>query len=433
MNEKFYFKHLVPVTRSFSNLLNPIAHELSNNGRLSFNISRAAGYESYIPRAGKWTDAFETVVEPSFKMPEFKIFNKTFEEVTDSRALDIAKLIDTSDRNICVSYSGGIDSTLVVVSLLKNLKKEQLKRIKISMSSDSIIENPIFFKNYILPNFELIDSNTHLFSDYQKANFLCVSADLGDCIFGTELGTKFYSQIYHLNSFLPNKIKKDIDSLYYGISNKEISYEEYKDLIIFYFNNNLKKSTEQLKNNNFKDEDTNITKILDIDKTFVEDYYNKIVKNIESSNIEIFSLHDFFWWTIFNLKFMNCALRAATSYSIGPNRKTIIDDCIIHWFGNDEYQLWSMNNNNNGEKIRGTTQGSYKFAAKQYIFNYDKNEFYFYHKLKVASLSFLLKRNYKNYYKEFDSHFAMDTDYNMLYLGDTIVNNFVTEKLLNYK
>jgi PP-loop superfamily ATP-utilizing enzyme len=47
-------------------------------------------------------------------------------------------------------YSGGIDSTLVIISLLKNASEEERNNITILLSENSIGENPNFYKDHIL-------------------------------------------------------------------------------------------------------------------------------------------------------------------------------------------------------------------------------------------------------------------------------------------
>jgi hypothetical protein len=110
-----------------------------------------------------------------------------------------------------------------------------------------------------------------------------------------------------------------------------------------------------------------------------------------------------------------------------------IYDKLINWYGSTDYQLWSMANNNNGEKIRGTSQSSYKWAARKYIYDFDGNEWYFRYKIKIASLPFIKMRNYRKYYKDFDTQFGMNTDYEILRGGDPEVDNFITSGLMNYK
>jgi hypothetical protein len=431
-NKVFYFKHFIPHLKSVAPVLDKVMNNTTDAGRFYINLSRVSGYESYIPRSGVWDDPFAVTVEPQFIMPAYNPnFGLTFSEVTDSRANDLKQLINNTNRPINIFYSGGIDSTVIIVSLIKNLSANELKRITISTSSDAIIENPNFFKNFIQNKFTISDSTLNLFSDYSnRDNAYCITADLGDCMFGTELGTKMYSHFRSLSNSLPNKIEKDITELYYNVSSAQKNYTHYKDLIIHYFNTNLNNAVKNLQKN--QQLSKSIGQLTDIDLSFGETYYEKIVRNIQTSTVPIHSLHDFFWWTIFNLKYMNCSLRASVLYSTGSNRKKLVTDSIFHWYGSTEYQLWSMANNNNGEKINGTTQSSYKWAARNYIYEVDKNEWYFNHKIKIPSLPFITKRNYRKYYTEFDTVFGMDSNYDIISFNNPTVDNFIIESLTKF-
>jgi hypothetical protein len=57
---------------------------------------------------------------------------------------------------------------------------------------------------------------------------------------------------------------------------------------------------------------------------------------------------------------------------------------VIPWFDSTEYQQWAMCNNKPGIKY-GQSIGQYKLASKKYIYNFDKNKYYFDFKLKIKS------------------------------------------------
>jgi hypothetical protein len=130
---------------------------------------------------------------------------------------------------------------------------------------------------------------------------------------------------------------------------------------------------------------------------------------------------------------MFCALRGPGVFSIGANKESLINDCLIQWFNTKEYQLWSMNNNNNGQKLSGPTQGLGKIAAKKYIYEFDKNEWYFKHKMKVVSSPNILRRNWRKYFADFDPMLGVDTNYNLIKIGPSAVNNYVINRLMSYK
>jgi hypothetical protein len=422
---KFYYKQTAPNFRSFSKLLKNVVNDLPEGGRFYFNLARATGMESYIFRDGEWSDPFETAIEPQFAMPAYNSnFNLNFAEVSDMRALDIKKLINSTNRPVMIQWSGGIDSTVAIVSLLKNLTPAELSKISVSMSGDTALENPHFFNKFIKNKFKIVDSEKLLYNDYEeKFNAFCICADTGDCLFGAELGNKLYPRMKF--------IQPNISKFYSNVSSQDLHYSVYKDIIIQHLNNNLKNSLLTLAKQQVLD--SNLSLFLPGDENFGEMFYEKIVKNVNTSQVPINSLHDFFWWTIFNGRYLHCALRAPVTYSVGNNKRSLINDCVIQWYNTDEYQLWSMTNNNNGEKLIGPTQGLYKTAAKKYIFDFDKDEWYQIHKIKIISLPNIIKRNWKDNYTEFDPILGIDTNYDIVKIGTPDVDNYVIDRLVQFK
>ena len=386
-------------------------NSLTSEGKFFLNSTKAFGYNALLPRAGEWKTPWKTAVAPGAEMPVYNAqYSNSFENVSDMRALDVKKLINEGGKKFAVFYSGGIDSTLTVVALLKNLTEEELNNVYIAMSPDSIIENPNFYYNFIQNKLKILDSQKNMYSDFLNQGFICISSDAGDSIFGTELGTKMYSQFKEISNTLPTNIQKSVANLYYDVISKDVHFSNYKDLIIAYFNSNL--STPS-------------------DRIFGQIFYEKLVNNINTSPVPINSLHDFFWWMIFNIKYMHCALRPGFLYSLGNNRKEICVDGTFNWYGSIDYQLWSMANNNNGQKINGPRQSSYKTAARNYIYEFDKNYWYYRHKLKIASLPIIRYRNLKKYYKDHCKNIAMNSNYDILFLDDPGVNDFIINGIRN--
>ena len=416
--DKFYFVQTSMYNRSFKTVVEPILNDVSFDSKFYLNISRAFTYESYIPRTGEWSTPWPVTVDPEYSMPAYNSsFNKSFEEITDQTAFMIAENIERSDKEHTVFYSGGIDSTTTLVSLIKNLSQEHLSKISVCLSSDSVIENPYFYLDHIKGKFKIIDSNNHDLLEHSKNNIVSIVADLGDAIFGTELGTRLYPQIYSIGKELGYNINT-LFKLRNGVSDVNVHYSEYKEIIIQYFNNILKS-----KHPNY---DTD-------DKLFGELYYHKLDHNIKTSSVPIITLHDFFWWIIFNVKFMHCALRPGTIHSTGTDRTKIFKEGMLNWYGTKDYQLWSMANNNNGEKISGITQGSYKWAARKYIYDFDKNDWYKTYKIKFASMPLVTNRNWKSKFNLLDNFFALTEKYHSLTFGEPSIDNYVREQILNYK
>lgn len=419
MNDTFYYINTSLSSRSYGSLVNPMFEDLPEGARFYSNIARAFGYESFIPRQGKWSGPWKTDVMEEHILPRYDSnFKLSFEEITDNRAKDIINLIETTDKKISIFYSGGIDSTTCLVSIIKNLSKKHLDNIYVCMSADSVIENPNFYYQYIKDKINVLDSLNNLYSSLADTGFISVTADSGDALFGTELGTKMYAQYQSLildESLTQQRIYKD---LYFKINDPDTHYSKFKSLIIKYFNKILQKNVSNL--NNF-------------DKKFGELFYEKLNKNIQTSEVPILSLHDFYWWIIFNIKYLHCALRPGLIYSAGANRKKVFGNNLFNWYGNTDYQLWSMANNNNGEKIIGTTQGSYKHIARKYIAKFDHNEWYYNHKIKIGSMPFVVARNYRKHFKDFDPVFGLDTNYDVAMIGTPDVDTLILDGLKNYK
>lgn len=419
MSKVFYYINTSLASRSYGNLINPIFEELPEGARFHSNMARAFVYESFILRQGEWSSPWKTAVMPGNEMPVYDPdFKKTFAEVTDDRAKDVADIIERTGRKIAVFYSGGIDSTTCVAALIKNLTHEQLENVYVCLSADSIIENPNFYSNFIKDKIKTLDSLNYMYSDLADAGYVSVTADIGDALFGTELGTKMYAQYMSLIQDMPSDDKRKYEQLYFKISDSQTHYSNFRQLIINYLNKILQNSTSNIN---------------EFDKKFGEQFYEKLNKNIQTSKVPIVSLHDFYWWIIFNVKYLHCALRAGLIYSKGSNRKNVFGNNLFNWYGNSEYQLWSMANNNNGQKIIGTTQGSYKHAARKYIYDLDHNEWYFNYKIKIASMPFIVARNYRKHFKDFDPVFGLDTNYDVAMIGTPDVDALILDGLKNYK
>lgn len=422
---KFFYKQLTPHLRSVSNLIGPVADDLSGGGRFYFNLSRATGMESYIFRDGEWSDPFESLIDQSCVMPKYDLnFSLSFEEVSDNRAKDIKNIINNSSRPVILKWSGGIDSTVSMVSILKNLSLEELKHVKISLSSDSLLEYPDFFNRFIRNRFEIIDSQSTLFENYLNDHHAyCISADTGDCMFGAELGNKLYPRM----EFISND--PDLEFLYKSVSNIDVHYSRYRDIIVSHFNRNLKLGIARLNQTILH---ASLSNTVSDDKNFGDLFYEKIVHNIKTSSVPIHSLHDFFWWTIFNGRFVHCSLRSPVIYSIVPNKKELIQNCLIQWYNSTEYQQWSMINNNNGLKLSSPLQGLFKIAAKKYIHDYTNDDWYYHHKIKIISLPNIINRSWRKHFSDFDCLFGIDHNYNAIKLGNSNVDKFVLDSIINY-
>ena len=162
--------------------------------------------------------------------------------------------------------------------------------------------------------------------------------------------------------------------------------------------------------------------------------YEKLVHNINTASVPVNSLHDFFWWEIFNIKYLNCAVRGSIYFNDRLPVQQVMTR-IVNWFSYPDYQRWSMVNNNNGQKIKKTLS-TYKMAAREYIWDLDRNDWYKNFKVKLESLWIVgHQQNVDNIPNNLRpvSRVGLTKDFEMLYIDDENVQNFFKHHLQNYK
>lgn len=413
IKDDFYYSYIAYYLLPHQRFILANYDKLSDGGKFHINVCRLLGNNMLQPRMGEWSLPWNVKVMPGYEMPKYDPnFKKTFSDVTDEFAQQIKYLINTKGLQFMVFYSGGIDSTVCLTALLKNLSARELANIHVNLSMDSIIENPTFFKNHIEKKFANRIHNSDIV-DYSKAihtGYVPITLDQGDTLFGTELGTGMYAKYNELINYISEGSRKQLIDLHDKVISLDTHYSKYEELIIAYFS--IPKSGEYKFNPDFG-----------------KKFYRKVVKNIETSNVPIHTLHDFFWWTIFNIKYMFCAFRAPLHYGDEKDIEYSLKGGIVNWFGTEDYQKWSMANNNNGEKISGPSHLQYKWAARKYIYEFDKDDWYFNYKMKIGSLRNIFVRNYA----KMESNFALGTDFKLIPIETPEAHEFLLEKLQNYK
>lgn len=386
--------------------------EVSDGGRFFLDLSMYYKPQRFVSRNGEWSLPWPQIVPPGFEMPEYDAaFSKDFFEASDLRAQDIAALIENKNQKFAVMYSGGFDSTVVMVSLIKNLTPKQLENIAVCANSHSMIENPDFWKKYIWGKFKIFDSSNFKYDDLIERGYRPISADDGDSIFGT-MGFLELQQNYdyYISDFSPAR-KAKLSAMRLKLTDGDTHYSEFKDLLCRHWS-------------------------IPTNPKLGEEFYDKFDKNIKTATVPIHSVHDFYWWVLFNLKWVNCSLRVAVYLNDRANYGDVINNWVVNWFSSKSYQQWSMVNNNNGQKIEyeGST---YKMAAREYIYDFDKNEWYYYFKLKLGSLGpnvmYQQEVEHLPIEQRPNARFGIDSDYNLLLIDDADVQQYIRHHMTNFK
>jgi hypothetical protein len=296
-----------------------------------------------------------------FPVPTYRAFSKSYEDLCSDRAGEILGKAEKLGVRIYVMYSGGIDSTCILVSLLKQATPQQRKNIVVLLSQESIAEYPRFYQEHIRGKLK-VDSSIR-FPDLLGGGDMLLSAEHNDMVMGSDkigdLMTRYGPDVIH---------------------------ERYsRDLITDLLETSLNGDAE------------------------AADFYVDLFERIRDvAPVPIDTNFEFLWWINFAVKWQACY---AYIVMLTPPKnahgftKNYLDTRFVSFFNTEDFQLWSMNNPD--KRIRDTWT-SYKWIAKQVIYDYTKDAEYRDNKVKNGSLIWLTNRLYTNSFLDEDLRFSND-------------------------
>lgn len=256
----------------------------------------------------------------------------TFDDVTDTQCQQWLR--EKKDKPWLIFWSGGIDSTVIVASVLKNTTPAERENIYIACNRSSMYELPRFFSNHVEPNFQLI--STPDLSDYMwYQQYHVIDGEFGDHLYGG--GTWRTMQQLFPHSMLA-------------------SIRRHPALAIHCLAVCTKTSN-----------------------AFAGWYFEHMLNNIDQSGVPIDTYHDFFWWIFFNYH-----------YGAVYVRRKVNNICYNHaqaWYGTNAYQQWAMNHNLVGIKYTQEI-GGHKLASKQYIYDFDRDPYALTFRFKSKSIQY---------------------------------------------
>lgn len=271
-------------------------------------------------------DAFncKSIAEPFSEIISVKNHQLSFADVCNNRSLEIRKL----KGNIYILWSGGIDSTCVIASILKNWSEQDLERATVLCNHYSVLENRQFFA--IISKKFKTKLSTHRYEDYLKKGYV-ITGELGDQLFGSDV--------------VGECVKHWGDDVIHA------DWTDIAPKIFQVFSPNFGMAT-----------------------------YNNYRGIIDEAPFKLKTVHDFFWWLNITQKWQHVKLRTLISSS-WEDPKTYFPK-LIHFYETVDFQVWSLHNQD--KKIKSTWD-SYKYTAKNYIVDYTRDE-KFHTKLKLPSL-----------------------------------------------
>jgi hypothetical protein len=298
-----------------------------------------------IPRAGinnlPFENSFVEILGLGMPAPD-PTFNLTWEDVTDARTKDIQHLIN-NNKKIYVQWSGGIDSTCIVVALLKNLNRQSLDQITICLTYDSVMEYPSFYKDHLLPNFKIQDINEHPLELHKLQDGILIDGHGADTL-----------SMSMSPSLDVNMAVRQGDLL-------NQSWRTKPDALIDY----LAKVTNS--------------------RDFAIWYYDRISESVQSVDLEIETYFDFMWWAGFNYDWIS-QLFSQWFHKLRYCNKDFqqFRKKYFPWYSNADYQLWSLKNIGVGAKHNNTLR-SFKKDAKKYCYDYTNDVWNYRYQIKISS------------------------------------------------
>ena len=259
---------------------------------------------------------------------------------------------------IGVLFSGGIDSTLVSSLLLEHLKPEDRERITFFYNEASIAENQPFFERYISGQFRT--GSSWNFDTWLTQDRIALTGECADNLFGS-LSLKFLMQ---------------------RLDDPRLIHKSYEDYVPQLWGAKL--------GVNFKR---------------VYDQFQQLASLCPTP---IKSMHDWFWWLNFTMKWQAVVYRIYSHTDLSLSK-----DRIVHFFNTDEFQLWSLQNPD--LKVKDSWY-SYKWLMKDLIYRFDGDDHYRQYKVKFPSLPSMVR--FRNVIDYIGSDYTALTSSNMINFVD---------------
>nr|VFK79695.1 MAG: hypothetical protein BECKSD772D_GA0070982_106013 [Candidatus Kentron sp. SD] len=272
-------------------------------------------------------------------IPEENCTSTIFSELCDGVGIELTERAIESKKNIRVLWSGGIDSTVALISLMKASEKlETSNYLQVMLTMDSVNEYPDFYKNYIIGKYKTIPCSSPI-SEFLELDCVNVTGEHGDQLFGSHL------------------LKEEVET--------GSAYLKYKDVLplkLMQFFSSSKKVDRLMK--------------------YIE-------PQIDASPIRINTLFDCIWWLNFSLKWQQVTLRLPV-FRMRDVEETY--NSIYHFFRDSRFQAWSLANSSLRKEVFAWKD--YKSVAKEYIYSFANDSMYRSGKVKEPSLKkVMVKRN----------------------------------------
>jgi hypothetical protein len=296
---------------------------------------------SIVDRMGLIEMPFKFKIYEPFRMPtDLTGFTMSYEDCCQARAQELLDLSDRLNKPLYVCYSGGIDSTAMLVAFIKQRPVEQLrKQLFVVMTPDSITEYQLFYKQFIRDKLPMVSAER--LSTFFDGTKIIVGGEHNDQLFGTDVIDKVVR-------------KFDIDTVFEKHS---------RDFLVPYLTS------------------------YGTSESSANWWYDMLAWHASKAPCEVTSNFDLMWWFNFCFRWQTVYFRMLLR--IDNHLRPLVNDQFIqdhfhHFFSTTNFQKWSMLNPQ--LKIRNNNWNDYKYHAKDVIYNFTQDPVYRDNKVKVRSL-----------------------------------------------
>lgn len=323
-----------------------------------FELRDVAGWGDHVYSRTTQLDTPWKLATGLAPIPEI-ISNETrFNIVLDQIAEKFCHQVKQTQRIPHILWSGGIDSTAILVSLFKIADKEILDQLVVVCNQSSIDENPYFYNQYIKDKVTTADTDQFKVTADNYNKILLVNGDCAEMVLG---------------STHPQALERQ--------GQLDIIHKPWRNNILLH---------QAIKTSNLQ--------ALDFG-------FDLVKESIKHSPVPIETIYDFLWWHYFNFKIVDSYVRAmvwTADQLTDEHAKDFWSNGFQRFFMYPEMQIFSMLTNNTR---RENMHIDYKYDVKKYIYEFDHNDFYYNNKQKYPSIIkntahrhiFAIDENWKRY------------------------------------
>ena len=306
----------------FANFTKPPVSLIDKIGSQIIKQTKTVSRISYKPDVLPFAIKSELITDLLKQVPATRT---SWQDCCEHRVAELEKV----KGRVYLMWSGGIDSSVAITSILKFGSAGLKARVTVVLSTNSYYEFPELFQ-LLCKNFPFL--NVYYSPDtYLQEDDLLVTGELGDQLFGSDF---IYNIAQH---FGENAI-----------------LENYKEFVPRLF-----------------------SKLVGADAG--QTYFENLEPIVNESPFPIKNCHDFFWWWNFTQKWQHVKFRVLCLNVIDSKK---FANNVTSFFDTVPFQVWSLTHHS--EKIKKDLN-SYKWTAKDFIIQNTGFESYR-NKPKIGSL-----------------------------------------------